>query len=156
MLGHYHKFEKNHVLNFFYDILKYATYLGFWKILWKVESSNCLDNKSDCRLRFLSKDYYWKYLSFLKIRIGTLSKLNFHFPKKSKFLLFLYKELHQTTLMVFLKVFLIAFTLELFFLSFFLSFFLFFIWHFHVVLSAFFSFSLIFFFCISFSITEWG
>ena len=109
MLGHYHKFEKNHVLNFFYDILKYATYLGFWKILWKVESSNCLDNKSDCRLRFLSKDYYWKYLSFLKIRIGTLSKLNFHFPKKGKFLLFLYKELHQTTLMVFLEVFLMEY-----------------------------------------------
>ena len=110
MLGHYHKFEKNHVLNFFYDILKYATYLGFWKILWKVESSNCLDNKSDCRLRFLSKDYYWKYLSFLKIRIGTLSKLNFHFQKKCKLLLYLYKVLYQTTLMVFLRVFLMEYS----------------------------------------------
>ena len=109
MLGHYHKFEKNHVLNFFYDILIYATYLGFWKILWKVESSNCLDNKSDCRLRFLSKDYYWKYLSFLKIRMGTLSKLNFRLLKKGKFFLFLYKVLYGTTLMVFLKVFLMEY-----------------------------------------------
>ena len=41
--------------------------------------------------------------------MGTLSKLDFNFQEKGKFFLFLYKVLHGTTLMVFLKVFLMEY-----------------------------------------------
>ena len=41
--------------------------------------------------------------------MGTLSKLDLHFQKTGKFLLFLFEVLCQTTWIVFLKVFLMEY-----------------------------------------------
>ena len=110
MVAQYPKFKKNQVLDFFYDILIHATYPGFkkksyGKSKFQVAWTTNLTADSDSS----QKTDNWKCLSFLKIRMGTLSKLDFNFQEKGKFFLFLYKVLYGTTLMVFLKVFLMEY-----------------------------------------------